>query len=51
MTAYELKPPVPLPSFPVSEAKERRKKQLLEVWARRKIFYRRFYEKQQEKKI
>lgn len=51
MTAYGLKSPVTLSSLGVQEAKEKRKKQLLEVWARRKILYRRFYKQQQEKKI
>ena len=47
MTNYHLTPPTILPSFTVQEAKEKRRKVLEAVRARRKIIYQRFREKMQ----
>ena len=47
MTNYHLTPPATLPSLVVQEAKEKRRRVLAEVRARRKIMYTRFHKKMQ----
>jgi hypothetical protein len=49
MTDYAVKAPGTLPSF-VSEAKEKRKKVLEAVYERRKIIYKRYFEKLEKEK-
>ncbi len=45
MKAYNLTPPTTLPSLAVQEAREKRRKVLEEVRARRKIIYTRYFTK------
>jgi len=47
MTNYHLTPPTILPSLAVQEAKEKRRRVLEAVRARRKIIYTRFHQKMQ----
>jgi hypothetical protein len=47
MTNYYLTPPTILPSLAVQEAKEKRRRVLEAVRARRKIIYTRFHQKMQ----
>jgi len=47
MTAYHLTPPITLPSLAVQEAREKRRKVLEAVRARRKIISQRFAKKMQ----
>ena len=47
MTQYNLTPPATLPSLVVQEAREKRRKVLEAVRARRKIIYTRFHHKMQ----